>query len=100
MERRQFGPRLKEKDTYDESRGGNVPFLKRIGGRGLNRHKSTFIGQTSSGIRSFGVTRHRHSQEDIQSSGLHAKLGRRSYTIRIVYNHAIKGRLGGYFGGR
>jgi hypothetical protein len=58
--------------------GGNLPFLKRIGGRGLIGLKSIRIRRTSNRIRSFGKKR---------------------YIIRIVYNYVIKGRLDSCFGG-
>jgi hypothetical protein len=50
----------------------------------------------SSGMRSFGVTRHGHNLEDTYGLGLHVRLGEKRYTIRIMYNPSIRRRLDGY----
>jgi len=59
----------------------NAPFLRRIGGRGLNGHRSMWIGQMSSGIRFYGVMRPGHSQENIPALRLLARLVRKNNQI-------------------
>jgi hypothetical protein len=79
--------------------GGNLPFLKRIGGRGLIGLKSIRIRRTSNRIRSFGATRRGHNLGNTHGLGLYAKFEKKRYIIRIVYNYVIKGRLDSCFGG-
>ncbi|PMD12280.1 hypothetical protein NA56DRAFT_501704 [Hyaloscypha hepaticicola] len=74
--------------------------FKKEGRRDLNGLKSIRIGRTSNGMRSFRATRRGYNLEDISGFGLQGKLGRKRYITRTVFNRVIKGRSGGYFGGR
>ena len=58
-----------------ELNGGNAPYLRRMQRRDLLGQKNIKIGRTSSRMRSFGVTRRGHSQEDTQRPRRHGKSG-------------------------
>jgi hypothetical protein len=78
----------------------NLPFLKRIGRRGLIRQKSIRIRRTSNRIRSFGATRRRYNLGDIHGLGLYAKLEKKRYITRITYSLSTGRRLDRCFKGR
>jgi hypothetical protein len=76
-----------------ELNGGNAPYLRRIQRRDLLRQKNIKIRWTSSGIRSFRVTRRRHSLESTQRSRRYGKPEQKGYITRIMSKLDIKGRL-------
>jgi hypothetical protein len=98
--RKLYAQPLKRRDMYDVFLGGSALFLKRIGRRDLIGQRSTLTGQMSNGMRFSRVMKHGHNLENIHIYGLHAKLGRKKYITRIVYNTVTKGRLDGCFGGQ
>jgi hypothetical protein len=100
MVRKQYAQRLKRRDMYDVFLRRSALFLKRIGRRDLIRQRSMLIGQMSNGMRFSGVMKHGHSLEEIHIYRLYAKLGKKKYITRIVYNTVTKERLDGCFGGQ
>jgi hypothetical protein len=100
MVRKLYAQHLKRRDMYDMFLKGSALFLKRIGRRDLIGQRSMLIGQMSNGMRFSGVIKHGHNLENTHIYGLYAKLGRKKYITRIVYNTVTKRRLDGCFGGQ
>jgi hypothetical protein len=83
-ERRQSEQLLKRKDMADELNAKSALFRMRIARRERSRQRSTRIRPTSSGTRSFGVTRLGHNLAGIGGFGLRGKLEEKRYLIRTV----------------